>query len=111
MLAMLSPSVLPGTFAQRNTGRIASPMVSSYEIIWAEARMPPIKGYLLFAAHPARTVPYTPSEEKARITSMPMSTLAMMSWRIVPSASVICPKGSTTSGTRGGISATTGARL
>src|SRR6185295_60396 len=43
-----------------------SPSASSYENIWAEERRPPMSVYLLLAAQPAITIPYTPREEIAK---------------------------------------------
>ena len=50
-----------------------SPSASSYENICAEERRPPISVYLLLAAQPAITMPYTPSEETAKRNRMPTS--------------------------------------
>src|SRR6266550_6826801 len=43
----------------------------SYEIICALDRKPPNRAYLLFEAQPARTIPYTPSEEIASMKRNP----------------------------------------
>src|SRR5258708_3993502 len=53
--------------ASRSTATVLKPNEISYEIIWADARKPPSREYLLLDAQPASTMPYTPSELIARI--------------------------------------------
>src|SRR6266566_3281060 len=57
--------------ASSKTATVLRPSAISYEIICADARSPPSSAYLLFDAHPASTIPYTPSELIARIYRNP----------------------------------------
>src|SRR2546423_8877066 len=67
--------------ASSKTGMVLIPMAISYEIICALERSPPSSEYLLFDAHPASTMPYTPSDEIARMKRNPTgngaSTISM----------------------------------
>src|SRR5512146_791196 len=61
------------TFPARiSTGIVDIPIEISYEIICALDRSPPRSEYLLFDDHPARTMPYTPSEAMARMNRKPI---------------------------------------
>src|SRR5256885_14660410 len=63
---------LSDTFPERrSTGMVLIPMAISYEIICALERSPPRSAYLLFDDQPASTIPYTPSEEIARMNRNP----------------------------------------
>src|SRR5687767_13863476 len=60
--------LLRATFPERSsTATVDMPIEISYETIWALERSPPSSAYLLFDDHPARTIPYTPSEAIARM--------------------------------------------
>ncbi len=61
----------------RITPTSASPMESSYEIIWAPERRPPSRDQWLFEAQPANTMPYTAMEPMARNMTTPASKFAM----------------------------------
>ena len=54
-----------------STGMRLSPIATSYEIIWALARSPPSRAYLLLDDQPASAMPYTPSELIARTKRKP----------------------------------------
>ena len=63
--ATIAPSE---TFPESNsTGIVAMPIAISYDTICALERKPPNSAYLLFDDQPARTMPYTPNEEMARM--------------------------------------------
>ena len=55
------------------------PCASSYEIICAEERSPPSRGYLELLAQPPRTIPYTPIEVVPRIQRTAMFTSVIWS--------------------------------
>src|SRR5882672_8239053 len=57
--------------ARRSTGIVDIPSEISYDTIWALDLKPPSKAYLLFEDHPARTIPYTPSDVIARMKRNP----------------------------------------
>ena len=65
----------------------ASVSDSSYEIICAEARMPPKSEYLFDDAQPAMVMPYTLSEASANTSSRPMPRSAMIGSKIRPPGS------------------------
>src|SRR5213079_1455108 len=72
--AITSPRVtLP---AMSSTATVLMPIAISYEIICALALNPPNWEYLLFDDHPASTMPYTPSDPKARMYRNPTGRLA-----------------------------------
>ena len=50
------------------------PIAISYEIICALERSPPSSAYLLFDDQPASTMPYTPSDEIARMKRKPIGS-------------------------------------
>ena len=50
------------------------PIAISYEIICALERSPPSSAYLLFDDQPASTMPYTPSDEIARMNRKPIGS-------------------------------------
>ena len=52
------------------------PIAISYETICALDRRPPSSAYLLFDAQPASTMPYTPSDEIARMNRKPIGRSA-----------------------------------
>ena len=54
----------------------ASPNGISYEIIWAQPRIPPSSAQRLLEAQPPRTTPYTLSETIASTYRIPMFRLA-----------------------------------
>src|SRR6478672_9307826 len=58
--------------ARMSTGMVDIPIEISYEIICALERRPPSNEYLLFDDQPARTMPYTPSDEMARMYRKPI---------------------------------------
>src|SRR4051794_36271265 len=60
--------------ASSSTGMVLIPSAISYEIICAVERMPPSSAYLLFEAQPASTMPYTPSDEIARMKRKPIGS-------------------------------------
>src|SRR5579864_2710532 len=53
--------------ANRRTVMITKPIDTSYETICAAERSPPRKGYFEFEAQPPMMMPYTPSDEIAKI--------------------------------------------
>src|ERR1035437_9337806 len=57
--------------ARSSTGMVLIPIAISYEIIWALERSPPRSAYLLFEDQPAMTMPYTPTDEMARMNRKP----------------------------------------
>src|SRR6185436_13949860 len=57
-----------------------SPSASSYEIICADDRRPPIRLYLLFEDQPASAMPYTPTEVTPSTYSNPTSNRATTNW-------------------------------
>ena len=62
---MMSPMLrLPEAMS---TPTMAKPMAISYATICAAERIAPRKAYLEFAAQPARMMPYTPIEVRARM--------------------------------------------
>src|SRR6267154_1696434 len=63
-------------FAYSPRKNIAKPIPSSYESIWAEARIAPRKAYFELEAQPATITPYTPSEVTAITYSKPALTSA-----------------------------------
>src|SRR5690349_15169106 len=66
-------------FSEPDTIRITTitkPIGISYEIIWAEARIAPMKEYFEFADQPAMMMPYTSIEVIASSSSRPALTLA-----------------------------------
>src|SRR5260370_15641881 len=66
---------------------------NSNEIIWELERIPPRKEYLELEDQPAKTIPYTPSDETANTQSTPTSTLATtIGW-----PNQVLPKGTTAS--------------
>ena len=73
-------------------------------------RIPPRKGYLLFDDQPARTIPYTPREETAKMKSMPTSRSARIKGELSPASLKNSPKGRTVMVVRAGTRATKGAR-
>ncbi len=77
----------------RKIGTTESPRDSSYEIICELARMLPRNGYFELADHPARTMPYTPSDEIAKMKSAPTLRLAIT----MGSPKSVLPKGITAS--------------
>src|SRR5215467_10785489 len=69
---------LSDTFPARMiTGIVDMPIEISYEIICALERSPPSSEYLLFDDHPASTMPYTPSDEIARMNRNPIGSGAI----------------------------------
>src|SRR5277367_4620840 len=60
-----------------NTGTTLNPRQTSYEIICALDRTPPRNGYFELLAHPANTMPYTPSDEMANTNKIPTFKSAM----------------------------------
>src|SRR5688572_4383717 len=56
----------------------ASPMKTSYEIIWAAPRMAPSKEYLLLEAQPPSMMLYAPMDDIDRKKRMPMFRSATM---------------------------------
>src|SRR5262249_60090340 len=65
--------------ATSSTATVLIPIAISYEINCAEARRPPSRAYLLLDDHPASTMPYTPSEEIARMYRNPTGRSATTS--------------------------------
>src|SRR3954452_20396745 len=63
------------------TDAMARLMAASYEIIWADARTDPSRGYLEPDDHPARNTPYTAIDDIASRKRIPMGGLA--SWMYV----------------------------
>src|SRR3954469_23220769 len=96
---------------RRSTGMVLIPMAISYEIICALERSPPSSAYLLFDAHPAITMPYTPTDENARMNRKPTgigaSTISMMPQREPHGAA----NGMTAQVTSAGMNESTGARM
>ena len=62
--------------ASSSTGIVDMPIAISYEIICALERSPPSSAYLLFDDQPASTMPYTPSDEIARMNRKPIGRSA-----------------------------------
>src|SRR5437867_10936469 len=58
--------------ARSNTGIVDMPIAISYETICALERSPPRSEYLLFDDQPASTMPYTPSDDSARMNRNPI---------------------------------------
>src|SRR5580658_1376030 len=52
---------------QRSTVMITKPIETSYDTIWAADRNAARNGYLEFDAQPAMMMPYTPSDEMAKM--------------------------------------------
>ncbi len=96
--------------ARMSTGIVDIPMAISYEIIWALERSPPSSEYLLFDDQPASTMPYTPSDEIARMKRKPIGSGAS-AMSIVPHfESQGAPYGITAQVSSAGRKAITGAR-
>lgn len=51
--------------------RTAELKINSYDIIAAVDRKEPKKAYLEFADQPAKSIPYTPNEDKAKVYNIP----------------------------------------
>src|SRR5947208_12345363 len=67
----LTMSTIDSEPVSSRTPIVEMPIASSYEIICADDRSPPISAYLLFDAHPPSTTAYTPMLHLARNTSRP----------------------------------------
>src|SRR5213078_2972149 len=87
------------------------PIAISYEIICALERSPPSSAYLLFDDQPASTMPYTPSDEIARMKRKPIGSgaSAMSMWPHLESHGA--PYGITAQTRSAGMNAITGARM
>ena len=95
------------------------PSASSYENICAEERSPPSRLYLLLAAQPASTIPYTPRAVTAKMNSSPTSIAAICSCSVRPCSHAGSkpqagsvnggPYGSTATASSAVVTATTGA--
>src|SRR5690606_16067484 len=83
--------------ARMNTVTNDSPSDTSYEISWAEARMPPISGYGEPEAQPPSTTPYTDSAETASSTSTDTDTSVTCNGVRCPNIDTIGPNGITDS--------------
>jgi hypothetical protein len=70
---MLPSATLP---ARSSTATVDIPIEISYDTICALERRPPSSAYLLFDDHPARTMPYTPSDAIARMKRKPIGRSA-----------------------------------
>src|SRR5688500_83914 len=97
--------------ARSSTGIVDNPIEISYEIICALERSPPSRAYLLFDAQPAMTIPYTPSEEMARMKRKPTgrsaTTMSTRPQRVGSGA----PNGNTAIVVNAGMNVITGARM
>src|SRR5207237_8015923 len=62
--------------ATRREHSSRTPTAMARETISSSARSPPSSQYLLFDDHPASTMPYTPSDPKARMYRNPTGRLA-----------------------------------
>src|ERR1700675_4573473 len=96
--------------ARRRTGIVAIPMEISYEIIWALERRPPSSAYLLFDDQPARTIPYTPSDEIARMKRNPTGRSATTRSILPQRVGMGAPKGITHQVSNAGMNEIIGAR-
>ena len=87
------------------------PIAISYEIICALERRPPSSEYLLFDDQPASTMPYTPSDEIARMKRKPIG-IGAIAMSIVPHCeSHGAPYGITAHVSSAGMNDITGARM
>src|SRR5205823_5544150 len=97
--------------ARINTGIVAMPIAISYEIICALERNPPSSEYLLFDDQPASTMPYTPSDEIARMNRKPIGIGASAMSMGPQGESHVAPYGITDQTSSAGMNDMTGARM
>src|SRR5450759_1010891 len=96
--------------ARSNIGIVDMPIAISYDTICAIERRPPSSAYLLFEDHPARTIPYTPSDVIARMNRKPMGRSATTMSILPQRVGIGAPKGMTHHAVNAGMNESIGAR-